>query len=153
MGRNNHSFLRRVVYKKNSPPHDHTLIHIPLFHLFRIVALAFMLFSSAFFIRFHVAETNPKQEHLHKHQGRNYLMLGAVFFLMGEYVGILWCQAGWGDFWRWSEGFFQSTFIVLYFMLALHIPVKGRRSEAIKSLVGATSGFIMLILMIIRSFS
>jgi hypothetical protein len=84
------------------------------------------------------------------HQGRNYLVLGAVFFLSAEYVGIIWCQNGWGDFWMWSQNFLQSTLIVLYLMLALHIPGKSRKSEHIRSVIGGLSGYFMLTLTLLR---
>ena len=85
------------------------------------------------------------------HQGMNFLILSSVTFLIAEYVGILWVQKGWGDFWMWSSGFFSSTLIVLYLMLAFHIPGKGRRSEGVRSVIGGLSALIMLTVVILRS--
>lgn len=52
----------------------------------------------------------------------------------------------------WSQNFLQSTFLVLYLMLAFHFPDKGKYSEDIRSLIGGLTGFAVLTMSIIRSF-
>jgi ABC-type transport system involved in cytochrome c biogenesis permease subunit len=131
--------------------YGHSYIYIILFHALRIAALSFMLFSSAHFIQFRLDRKAGHADNTGLHDGRNHLLISAVFFLSAEYVGILWCQNGWGDFWMWSQNFFQSTLIVMYLMLAFHIPGKGPRSEGIRSLIGSLSGFFMLTLLVLRS--
>ena len=133
------------------PIYDHGCIDIVLFHAFRCIALALMLIATAWFIQFIIQREMNERRSLLAHQGRNYLVLAAVFFLMGEYVGIVWCQKGWGDFWMWSQTFFQSTLIVLYLMLAFHIPGKSRKAEDLRSVIGGLSGIFMLTLSILRS--
>ena len=128
----------------------HDNLYVVLFHAFRIVALALALFSSAQFIQFRVERNRDAPANELSNTGRNYLLLSAIFFLAGEYVGIIWCRNGWGDLWRWSAGFFQSTLIVLYLMLVFHIPGKNYRSESFRSLLGGMSGFVMLTLTLIR---
>lgn len=130
--------------------YDHDYIYILLFHGFRIAALAVMLFSSAFFIQSFKDRRGGLSEDIRSHQGRNFLILSAALFLSGEYVGVIWCQKGWGDFWMWSEGFFQSTIVVLYLMLAFHLPGKSHRAEGIRSVIGGMAGFVMLILIVVR---
>lgn len=125
---------------------------IILFYVFRYIALALMLYSTAYFIQFIIQRERDGRTGLLSQQGRNFLLLSAVMFFISEYVGIIWCQMGWGDFWMWSQAFFQSSFIVLYFMLAFHIPGKGRFSEDIRSIVGGLTGFVVLTLTIVRSF-
>jgi hypothetical protein len=138
--------------KEVSPSlYDHSYIYIVLFHAFRCLALAFMLVATAWFIQFIIQREMNERTGMLAHQGRNYLVLAAVFFLMGEYVGIIWCQNGWGDFWSWSQAFFQSTLIVLYLMLAFHIPGKSRKAEDLRSMIGGLSGIFMLTLSILRS--
>jgi hypothetical protein len=132
--------------------YDYGYIYIILFHVFRDIALALMLYSTAFFAQSILQRESDKRIIPLHHQGRNFLLLSAVMFLTGEYVGIIWCQKGWGDFWMWSQTFFQSTFIVLYLMLAFHIPGKDRFSEDIRSAVGGMTGIVMLTLTILRSF-
>ena len=132
--------------------YDYGYIYIILFHLFRDIALALMLYSTAYFTQFIIRREQDDRVRILSHQGRNFLLLSAVMFLAGEYVGIIWCQMGWGDFWSWSQTFFQSTFIVLYLMLAFHIPGKGRFSEDIRSAIGGLTGIVMLTLTILRSF-
>ena len=138
--------------KSTSPSvYNHNDLYIVLFHGFRIVTLSVMLFSSALFIQFRVDQNRGIPANDRYHKGRNFLLLGSILFLAAEYVGIIWCQNGWGDFWRWSEGFFQSTLIVLYLMLAFHVPGKNHRSENIRSLLGSMSGFFVLGMILIRS--
>ena len=97
--------------------YNYGYIYIILFYLFRYIALALVLYSSAYFIQFIIQRKRDERTSLLSHQGRNFLLLSAVIFLISEYTGIIWCQMGWGDFWSWSNNFFQSTFIVLYLMM------------------------------------
>ena len=131
--------------------YNYGYIYIILFHVFRYIALALMLYSSAYFIQFILQRERAERTSFLSQQGRNFLLLSAVMFFISEYVGIIWCQMGWGDFWSWSQNFFQSTFIVLYLMLAFHIPGKGRFSEDIKAIIGGLTGFAVLTLTIVRS--
>jgi hypothetical protein len=131
--------------------YDHGYIYIVVFHAFRYIALALMLFATAWFIQFIIQREMDERTSMLAHYGRNYLLLAAVFYLMGEYIGIIWCQKGWGDFWMWSKTFFQSTIIVLYLMLAFHIPGKGRKAEDIRCVIGGLSGLFFLTLTIMRS--
>jgi hypothetical protein len=132
--------------------YNYGYINIILFYLFRYISLAIMLYSSAYYIQFIIQRERDERTRLLSQQGRNFLVLSAVIFLMSEYVGIIWCQIGWGDFWMWGQTFFQSTFIVLFLMLAFHIPGKGRFSEDIRAIIGGLTGFVVLTLTIIRSF-
>lgn len=140
-------------------PHEHAVLnynyeflYVILFHVFRYMSLALMFYSSAFYIQFIIQRERDERTSLLSHQGRNYLLLSTVLFLASEYIGIIWCQLGWGDFWMWGVTFFQSTIIVLYLMLAFHIPGKGKYSEDIKAIFGGLTGFVVLILTVIRSF-
>ena len=134
--------------------YDHGYLYIVLFYLFRVVSFALVLNSTALFIEFRnrrKTEGNANANGIY-HMGRNFLLLSALFFLMGEYVGIVWSQEGWGDFWHWNATFFQSTVIVVYFMITFHIPGKGRRAEDIRAFVGGMGSFVILTLTILRSF-
>ncbi len=138
--------------KEASPPlYDYGYSYIILFHAFRCIALAFMLYAAAWFIQFIIQREIDERTNLLAHQGRNFLVLAAVFYLMGEYVGVIWCQKGWGDFWMWNQTFLQSTLIVLYLMIAFHIPGKGRKAEDIRCIVGGLSGVFFLALTVMRS--
>ena len=93
------------------------------FHGFRIATLAALLVASAHFLAVrHLLKTAGAGASRILHPGRNYLLLAAVLFLTAEYCGLVWCQNGWGDIWHWSPGFFQSTLILLYLMVAFHVP-------------------------------
>lgn len=130
--------------------YDHNYLFNCLFHGLRVVALGVTLFSSAYYLQYWVNQKRNMPAGYLSHQGRNFLLLGSIFFLTAEYMGIIWCQNGWGDFWMWSAGFLQSTFIVLYFMLAFHIPGRSAQSERIRSLIGGMTAFVMLGLIMVR---
>jgi hypothetical protein len=132
--------------------YNYEFIYVILFHVFRYVSLALMLYSSAYFVEFIVQREKNERTRALSQQGRNFLLLSTVLFFMSEYIGIIWCQLGWGDFWMWGVTFFQSTFIVLYLMIAFHIPGKGKYSEDIKAIFGGLTGFVVLILTVVRSY-
>jgi hypothetical protein len=132
--------------------YNYGYINIILFYLFRYISLALMLYSSAYYIQFIIQREKEERTRLLSQQGRNFLVLSAGIFLMSEYAGIIWCQKGWGDFWMWGMTFFQSTFIVLFLMLAFHLPGKGKFSEDIKAIIGGLTGFVVLALTVVRSF-
>ena len=132
---------------------NHTFLWVVLFHCFRELALATILFSAAHFIRFRLARRRkPLRNHILL-RGRNFLLLSTVFFLCSEYSGMIWCQTGWGDFWHWSTTFFQSTVIILCLMLAFHIPGKNHRSDDIRSVIGALTALVMLTIQVSKGLS
>jgi hypothetical protein len=133
--------------------YDYDYSWIVLFHGMRDVSLALVLFSSAHFIQSRLEGAKSVLGAGHFYRGRNYLLSGVIFFLISEFAGIIWCLNGWGDVWRWSTSFFQSTLIVLYFMLAFHVPGWNRHTDNAKSLIGSMSGFFMLILMAVRGLA
>jgi hypothetical protein len=145
-----------VLFFPKEPSHDrpnHTFLWVVLFHGFRQLALATVLFSSAHFIRFRLARVRkPLRNHIFL-RGRNFLLLSTVFFLCSEYSGMIWCQTGWGDFWHWSTTFFQSTVIILCLMFAFHIPGKNDRSDDIRSVVGAVTALVMLTIQVGKGLS
>ncbi len=120
------------------------------FFLFRVGALATILFSSAFIIQARVQGEGLPAETNHFYQGRNFLLLGAILFLASEYSGMIWCQNGWGDVWRWGGGHLQSVFIFLYLMLAFHIQESKKGVRGIRSIVAGMSGFVLLALTVMR---
>ncbi|MBN1930252.1 MAG: hypothetical protein JW786_01410 [Desulfobacterales bacterium] len=132
--------------------YDHNYHLILLFQILRIAVVPLTLFSSALYIqsRFDIREGNTSAMH-RAHQGRNFLIISSMLFLTAEYIGIHWCLRGWGDFWQWSAGFFQSTLIVLFFMLAIHIPGSNHRPGNWRPRIGILSGFLILFLTVIRS--
>ncbi len=56
-------------------------------------------------------------------QGRNFTLLGASFFLAGEFSGSYWCLQWWGDTWHWSKGFMLAMVVFLLSMLSRHVPL------------------------------
>ncbi len=122
-----------------------------LFHAFRRISLALMLFSSCHFFQHRKTGRKHFSDPAWHHRGRNYLILGAICFLISEYSGMIWCQQGWGDFWHWSNVFFQSTLVLLYLMIAFHIPGRNENAARIRSLLGGLSGVFLLTMTMIRS--
>jgi ABC-type transport system involved in cytochrome c biogenesis permease subunit len=138
--------------KEAAPPrHNHGELFIVFFHGFRTLSLAAMLFSSAQYATFLTAQVHDATGKGILHQGRNFLLLGTILFLVSEYSGILWCLNGWGDFWRWNYGFLSSTFILLYLMLVFHLPDKNLFSRRIMPVIGMMSGVVMVGIMVSRS--
>ncbi len=136
----------------SSSGYDYNNLLIALFHFFRVIVVSLTLFSSALYLqsRFDLKKDNS-QAVSNAHQGRNFLLLGAMLFLAAEYVGILWCLRGWGNFWHWSGTFFQSTLIVVFFMIAIHIPGSNYRKGSWRPNLGMICGPIVLIMQVIRS--
>jgi ABC-type transport system involved in cytochrome c biogenesis permease subunit len=132
---------------------NHTFLWVVLFHGFRNLALATMLFSAPHFIRF---QLDPRRRQLKNHiflGGRNFVLLTTVLFLCSEYSGMIWCQKGWGDFWHWSATFFQSTVIILCLMLAFHIPGKNHRTNDIRSVIGTLTALVILTIRVANGLS
>jgi hypothetical protein len=139
--------------KKPAPyVYDHNYHFILLFHVIRIAVVSLTLFSSAFYIqsRFDIQKSSFVS-YQRAHQGRNFLILGALLFLTAEYIGIHWCLRGWGDFWQWGAGFFQSTLIIVFFMIAVHVPGSNYRQGNWRPRLGVLSGFLVFIFSAIRS--
>jgi ABC-type transport system involved in cytochrome c biogenesis permease subunit len=132
---------------------NHTFLWVVLFHGFRELALATVLFSAAHFIRFRLARRHKLLGNHILLRGRNFLLLSTLFFLCSEYSGMIWCQTGWGDFWHWSTTFFQSTVIILCLMFAFHIPGKNHRSDDIRSVIGAVTALVMLTIQVSKGLS
>jgi len=142
-----------LFFPKTASPsvYDHDNIYILLFFSFRIISLGTILFSSAQFIQFRREPQKGKCKNKLLQQGRNFLLLGTLLFLISEYAGIIWCQNGWGDFWHWNAGFFQSALIVFYLMVFFHIPHdSNKKTEGIRSVIGAMSGLFMAVCIILR---
>jgi len=142
-----------LFFPKTASPsvYDHDNIYILFFFFFRIISLGTILFSSAQFIQFRREPQKGKYKNNLLQQGRNFLLLGTLLFLISEYAGIIWCQNGWGDFWHWNAGFFQSALIVFYLMIFFHIPPdSNKKSEGIRSVIGGMSGLFMAVCIILR---
>jgi len=131
---------------------DYNYIHKILFHVFRPLSMATMLYATAYFTQSIIEREFNERTSWLSHMGRNFLVLSTVLFLVSEYTGIIWCQQEFGDFWMWNKNFMQSTIIMSYLMLAFHIPGKGKRAEDFRSLIGGLSGVFVVTLTIARSF-
>jgi hypothetical protein len=126
-------------------------LYVVLFHVGRATALSAMLLASGFYAEFLRTFREPSLLEDSLHMGRNFLVLGAILFLISEYAGILWCLNGWGDFWRWNYGFLSSTFIMLYLMLVFHVPGKSPVSQRVTSITGAMNSLVFLGITVSRS--
>jgi len=131
---------------------DYNYIYKILFHIFRPISMATMLYATAYFTQFILEREFNERTSWLAHAGRNFLILSTVLFLVSEYTGIIWCQQEFGDFWMWNQNFMQSTIIMSYLMLAFHIPGKDKRAEDFRSLIGGLSGVFVVTLTIVRSF-
>jgi len=144
-----------LFFPKEPPPYrlHHADWSVVMFHGFRCLALASACFAAAHFFVFRSRPGEKKALRPVFNQGRNFLLLSALFFLCAEYAGILWCQNGWGDFWHWSTAFFQSTIILLLLMAAFHPPGKPPISHDIQALLGMMIPMVMLTVTIVKALS
>jgi len=129
---------------------NHDYLFVNIFHGMRIVSLASIIFSSAHFFQSFIDQKNGAYRPEFVHRGRNFLALSTLCFLISEYAGIIWCQKGWGDVWMWGTNFFQSAVIILWLMLALHLPSGSRRTDMVKVIIRSMSGLVLLTLFVIR---
>jgi len=141
--------LAAAILWPAAPPcfdYNHSYGYAVVFHLFRRLALALALFAGAFFISALVtASTAIKTAAKLRHQGRNTIIAAVLIYLLSEDVGIIWCLRGWGVVWHWSPGFMISTMVLVYLMLALHLPGGSRKQGLWYSLIGLSCGPLMLI--------
>jgi hypothetical protein len=93
--------------------YDHGYVYIVIFHAFRYIALALMLLATAWFIQFIIQREIDERTSMLAHYGRNYLLLAAVFYLMADYIGIIWCQKAGVISGLWSKTFFSKPLCVL----------------------------------------
>ncbi len=109
-----------------------------------------MLFSSVTSFSTGKPDENTFQTAAWHHRGRNYLILGAICFLISEYSGMIWCQQGWGTSGTGAM-FFPIPLVLLYLMIAFHIPGRNENAARIRSLLGGLSGVFLLTMTMIRS--
>ena len=126
--------------------YNHSYPYAVAFHLFRRLALALALFAGAVFMAA-LASPSAFSESAAKlrYQGRNTIMAAMLIYLLSEDAGIIWCLRGWADIWHWSPNFVISTMVLIYLMLALHLPGGSRKPGRWYSLVGLSCGPLMLI--------
>ena len=141
--------LTTAVLWPAAPPcfdYNHSYIYALLFHLFRRLALALGLFASAIFISALTCRNSNSPTAINlRGQGRLVIITATLAYLLSEDIGIIWCQKGWADIWRWSPGFMISTMVLIYLMLALHLPGGSRKPGNWYSLIGLSCGPIMFI--------
>ncbi|MBN2232847.1 MAG: hypothetical protein JW781_08530 [Deltaproteobacteria bacterium] len=140
-----------IILPAPHPCFDYNHVYLPAvaFHVFRRLALAAALFSSALFIA--ALRRNGAEDGeigtgaILRHQGRNALLAALVLYLLSEDTGILWCLYGWADVWQWSPGFIISSAVLIYLMLALHLPGGSRRNgSSWYAVLGLLGGPLML---------
>ena len=139
--------LATAILWPTPPPcydYNHSYPYAVAFHLFRRLALALGLFASTLFLSSLITPSTALQSATQlRFQGRNTIMVAVLLYLLSEDTGIIWCLRGWGDIWHWSPGFMISTMVLVYLMLALHIPGGSRKPGLWYSLVGLSCGPLM----------
>lgn len=122
------------------------------FFFFRIVSIAVMLFGAAFF----AVGLNPPRSvesgvGVDMKGGRNYLLLGALLFLVSEICGAWWSAKASGDFWQFSPPFFTSAATFLLFMIPFHWPPVWSRKRRVKTFISACIPVLILVVVMIRN--
>ena len=122
------------------------------FFFFRVVCTAVMLFGAAFFAvslsSSRSVETGLKVD---LRRGRNYLLLGALLFLVSEICGAWWSAKASGDFWQFSPPFFTSAATFLLFMIPFHWPPVWSGKRRVKAFISACIPLLILVVVMIRN--
>jgi hypothetical protein len=105
---------------------------VMIFFHFRILASAVFLFSAIiFWAGFY--RSHPGYER----RAGNWMLTGAVLFLISEFSGSWWCLDWLGDSWQWSKGFLKASTVFLTAMLSCHIPANWNMSDEIRGIIGS----------------
>ncbi|MBN2332139.1 MAG: hypothetical protein JXO49_08645 [Deltaproteobacteria bacterium] len=131
-----------------APPcfdYNHIYPYAVAFHAFRRLALAAALFATALFLSTFTLNSQSNQAGIVRHQGRTALLITAVFYLLSEDTGIIWCLNGWADVWRWTPGFIISSMVIMFLMLILHLPGGSLKDRSWYTVLGLLCGPLMLI--------
>lgn len=94
------------------------------FFQFRIIAVALFVFAIANYVTALVKISDKEYEKDILQTGRNFTLLGAIFYLLGECVGSWWSFVWLGDSWHWSKGFLYASVMFLLSMVGSHLPIK-----------------------------
>ena len=122
------------------------------FFFFRVVSIAVMLCGAAFFaMSIHHSEPAENGAAIDMARGRNFLLLGALFFLVSEICGAWWSAKASGDFWQFSPAFFTSAGTFLLFMLPFHWPAQWAGKRSVRALIGACTPVLILVVVMIRN--
>jgi hypothetical protein len=116
------------------------------FFFFRLVSAGILLLAGIGFLAILADARKPGAGPCPQKRQARLLLAAAVFFLLSELSGSIWCLKGWGDTWLWSGNFFQSAAVFFLIMINLHIPPGMLRSVAGKSALGTLSSFAAIFL-------
>lgn len=94
--------------------------YVILFFQMRISSMGIFLYALVNVLSSFFNTDNLKDSLIYR--SRNYTLLGAIVFLIGEFSGSYWCLLWWGDSWHWSKGFLTASVMFLMSMLASHLP-------------------------------
>ncbi len=109
------------------------------FFVFSLVSAGVMLYAGIAFAAAAIDGVESFSERNQIKDGNLLFLIGTLFFLASEFSGAVWCLRGWGDSWRWSGNFFQSTAIFFLLLLNLHIPSNLFGRAQARNIFGAVS--------------
>lgn len=112
-------------------------LSVVVFFHFRIIASALFFYATVMLWYCYF-----KNDHEYQHLARNYLLSGAVIFLMSEFSGSWWCLNWWGDSWHWSKGFLKASCLFLSVMLVCHLPVNWGNSSKTRTIASSVPAVI-----------
>jgi len=123
------------------------------FFFFRVISIAVMLCGAAFFaMSLHRSEKGRNGgAAVDMANGRNFLLLCALFFLVSEICGAWWSAKASGDFWQFSPAFFTSAGTFLLFMIPFHWPSQWGGKRSVRAIVGACIPVLILVVVMIRN--
>lgn len=121
-------------------------IYVIGFFQFRLISMAIIAFAISLYISALRLKDDNRNRLLIMHRARNFTLLGAIFFLCGEFSGSVWAQIGYGDAWRWSKNFFLSGGMFLLALLGSHFSPKWVNTKAKQAVLPLIPLVVIIIL-------
>ncbi|MBU4054728.1 MAG: hypothetical protein KKA41_10210 [Proteobacteria bacterium] len=113
---------------------------VQVFFNFRICAGSFFLIGAL-----NICVSPLKNAPIHAlYTARNFLLIGAICFLISECAGSFWCLNWYGDSWHWSKGFLKASCVFMGLMLAFHVPGNWKWPKALHMFMGCLPGLGIL---------
>lgn len=120
------------------------------FFSFRVLAVAGVLFSGAFYAAALFGEEGSPSRRNRVWMGRNILLTSTVAFGISELSGCIWALRGWGEFWLFNPGFMSSAGAFLILLIPFHLSGRWTRNPKVLPTVGALCSVVFLHYVMLR---
>ncbi|UCF55913.1 MAG: cytochrome c biogenesis protein CcsA [Deltaproteobacteria bacterium] len=132
-------------FELKPPVYRYSILMSQLFFQLEALGFVLMAFSSAYCLLYLVEKKRPENRKPFLTKGRNYLLIGFVFFLASQFFGSIWSLQGWGDYWMWGKMSFMGVVLWFYVMFVIHSRYVTACRETFEAGVGSLL-FLMIII-------